>query len=55
MALNPARLSGVMGASAPPANMTSTSPRAIIRKESPMACVPVLQAVTVAVFGPLAL
>ena len=54
MALNPARLSGVSGASAPPAIMMSASPRAMIRAESPRACVPVLQAVALAQLGPLA-
>ncbi len=55
MAQKPASPRGVIGASAPPAIMTSASPRAMIRKESPTAWVPVVQAVAVAEFGPLAL
>jgi hypothetical protein len=54
MALKPARLSGVSGASAPPVIMMSASPRAMMRNESPIACDPVLQAVALAQLGPLA-
>ena len=38
----------------PPQIMTSASPRWMMRKESPIACAPVVQAVAVAEFGPLA-
>ncbi len=40
MASKPPMPSGVMVASAPPATMTSTAPRAIQRPASPMACAP---------------
>ena len=39
--------------SVPPATITSASPMAISRQESPMACAPVEQAVTTEWFGPL--
>src|SRR5215213_3232029 len=39
--------------SAPPAIITSASPYSIIRPASPMQCKPVVQAVTMARFGPL--
>ena len=45
MALNPPTQSGVMTPSVPPAIITSASPRAIASKDSPMAWVPVAQAV----------
>ena len=54
MAQNPATPSGVIGASVPPANMISASPRAMMRAESPTACDPLAQAVTEAEFGPFA-
>ena len=39
--------------SAPPATITSASPYSISRPASPMACRPVVQAVTMARFGPV--
>ena len=39
--------------SAPPATITSASPYSIMRADRPMACRPVVQAVTTAMFGPL--
>ncbi len=54
MAANPPMLMGVIAASAPPQIITSASPRWISRKESPMACAPLVQAVAVAELGPLA-
>ena len=54
MAMNPAWISGTMGASAPPASITSASSRRIVSKASPMACPPVAQAETTAMFGPCA-
>ena len=54
MAANPPTPMGVMAASAPPAIMTSASPRWMMRKESPMEWALVVQAVAVASFGPLA-
>src|SRR6266403_1426208 len=50
----PAMVSGTTMASAPPAIITSASPRWISRKASPSAWLPVAQAVTTAEFGPLA-
>src|SRR5213078_2833372 len=50
----PAMVSGTTMASAPPAIITSASPRWIRRKASPSAWLPVAQAVTTAEFGPLA-
>ena len=44
--------SGVTGDSAPPATITSASPKMISRAASPIACAPVEQAVTTAWFGP---
>ena len=44
-----------MMASAPPASITSASPRWMIRKASPIAWLPVAQAVTTEEFGPLSL
>ena len=38
--------------SAPPATITSASPYAIMRAARPMLCVPVVHAVTQAMFGP---
>ena len=43
---------GTMELSAPPATITSASPRAISRAASPMAWAPVAQAVTTEWFGP---
>ena len=40
-------------ASDPPATMTSASPYSIMRPASPMQCNPVVQAVTMAILGPL--
>ena len=54
MEANPPTLIGVMAASAPPAIMTSASPRWMILKLSPMAWAPVAQAVALAMLGPLA-
>ena len=54
MAAKPPTPIGVMQASAPPQIMTSASPRWMMRKESPMQCALVVQAVAVAEFGPLA-
>ncbi len=54
MAANPPIPMGVMQASVPPQIMASASPRWISRKESPMECALVVQAVAVAEFGPLA-
>ena len=53
MAVKPATPRGVMGYSAPPAIMMSASPRWMMRVESPMAWVPVAQAVQLARLGPL--
>ena len=52
-AQNPAMPSGLTAASAPPATITSASPKMISRAASPMACTPVAQAVTAEWFGPL--
>ena len=46
--------SSVTVASAPPATITSASPRRIDLPASPMQCVEVVHAVTIAMFGPLA-
>jgi hypothetical protein len=54
-AANPASEIRLIGASAPPATITSASPSAINRLASPMACAPVEQAVTTAWFGPRSL
>src|ERR1039458_2866942 len=54
MAANPPIPMGVMQASVPPQIMTSASPRWMSRKESPMECELVVQAVAVAEFGPFA-
>ena len=43
----------LIGASAPPVNMTAASPRRMISKASPMALEPAAQAVQVALQGPL--
>ena len=51
-AQNPARLSGVIAASAPPVTMISASPRRMQLAASAMACAAEAQAVTVAEFGP---
>ena len=45
-------MSGSMRLSAPPASITSASPRATSRNASPTACVPATQAVTMVLFGP---
>jgi len=42
-----------MAASAPPATITSASPYSMMRPDSPMQCVAVVQAVTMARLGPL--
>ena len=47
-------LMGVTAASAPPQIITSASSRWMMRKESPMVCALVVQAVAVAEFGPFA-
>ncbi len=52
-ATKPPMPSRQIAASAPPATITSASPRAISRAASPMACAPVEQAVTTAWLGPL--
>jgi hypothetical protein len=52
-ALKPAIPISLIGLSAPPATITSASPKAMSRAASPMACAPVEQAVTTAWFGPL--
>ena len=52
MAANPPMPIGVIAASVPPQIITSASPRWMRRKESPMACALVVQAVAVAEFGP---
>ena len=53
-ALKHAITSGVINASAPPAIMTSASPRSMIREASPMACAPAAQAVVAHAIGPRA-
>ena len=45
---------GVVAYSAPPATIASASPYWIMRIARPMLCVAVVQAVTAAMFGPLA-
>ena len=52
MLQNPPRMSSVMQASAPPARITSASPRRTISAASPMAWAPVAQAETTAKLGP---
>ena len=54
MALNPPTPVTQMHDSVPPAIMASASPRWIHLKASPMEWVPVAQAVTTLMFGPLA-
>src|SRR3569832_532882 len=49
---NPPKPRGEMVDSAPPAIMTSASPYSIMRAAAPMQCRPVVQAVTMARFGP---
>ena len=51
-AAKPPTLNCVMAASAPPAIITSASPYSIMREASPIECVPVVQAVTMATLGP---
>jgi hypothetical protein len=53
IAQNPAKDSGVIAASDPPANITSASPRWIILNALPMQWLPVAHAVTEQEFGPL--
>lgn len=53
MAAKPPMPSGDTVASEPPAIITSASPYSIMRPASPMQCRPVVQAVTMAMFGPL--
>ncbi len=48
----PAKVSGCMHDSAPPATMTAASPAAMKREASPMECAPVVQAVEAAWLGP---
>ena len=48
----PIAVGDVVQRSAPPAIITSASPYAIKRPASPILCVPVAQAVTIAKFGP---
>ena len=48
----PATASSVIAASEPPATITSASPYSIILAASPIECVPVVHAVTMATFGP---
>ena len=54
MAANPPMPMGVTAASVPPQIITSASPYWMMRKESPIECALVVQAVAVAEFGPLA-
>ena len=54
MAQKPSTASGVITASVPPASMASAVPSPMMRADSPMAWVPVAQAVTTERFGPLA-
>ena len=54
IAQNPAIVSGMMIASAPPAIMTSASPRWMSLRASPIAWLPVAQAVMTEEFGPFA-
>ena len=54
IALNPATTIRAMGASLPPAIMTSASPRRIIAAASPIACAELAHAETGAKFGPRA-
>ncbi len=54
MEQKPAIVSGTIMASAPPAIMMSASPRSMILKASPIAWLPVAQAVTTDELGPLA-
>ena len=49
---NPPTTASWMAASAPPASMTSASPRRIVSHASPIAWAPVAHAETVAKFGP---
>ena len=46
IAVKPARISGWMQASVPPARIASASPRRIVSAPSPTACEPVAQAET---------
>jgi hypothetical protein len=53
MMANAPKLRGASGASAPPASMTSASPRAIARNPSPTAMVPEAQLMPLVLFGPV--
>ena len=53
IAAKPATAAGDTAASVPPANITSASPRWMIRNASPIAFVPEVQAVTSVITGPL--
>ena len=53
MAAKPPMPKGEIAASAPPHTITSASPYSIMRALVPMACSPVVQAVTMAILGPL--
>ena len=53
IAQKPARISGVIAASVPPARMMSAWPRTIVAAPSPIAVEPVAQAETGAKFGPV--
>ena len=52
MDAKPATVTGEVACSAPPTTITSASPCWIMRMPKPMLCVPVVQAVTTAMFGP---
>ena len=52
MAQKPARISGMIADSVPPARTTSAWPRRIVAAPSPIAVEPVAQADTGAKFGP---
>ena len=52
MAAKPPTPSGVTAASAPPATQASSSPRAMVRKASPIACAPDAQALVMVKLAP---
>ena len=52
--MNPAKITGSMLASVPPATITSASSRRIVLNASPTAWLPVAQALATAMFGPSA-
>ena len=54
MLMKPAKITGRMLASVPPASITSASSRAMVLSASPTAWVPVAQALATAMFGPSA-